>query len=81
MDRSRRSAGTSEIELEDIIKAALETGYDRLVNLGCSEGYYAVGIALKAREIEVYAFDVDPLARRQVHRLAKLNHTASVFSF
>jgi hypothetical protein len=69
-------AGTYEIELEDVIKTVLESGYDRLVNLGCAEGYYAVGIALKVHEIEVYAFDIDPLARRQVRRLAKLNHTA-----
>jgi hypothetical protein len=69
-------AGTYEIEIEDIIKKVLQTGYDRFVNLGCAEGYYAVGIALKARDVEIYAFDVDPFSRRQVHRLAKLNRTS-----
>jgi hypothetical protein len=69
-------AGTYEIELQDIIKAVLRAGYNRFVNLGCAEGYYAVGIALKACGIEVCAFDVDAFARRQVRRLAKLNHSS-----
>jgi hypothetical protein len=69
-------AGTYEIELQDIFKQILRNGYSRFVNLGCAEGYYAVGVAVKDRRIEVIAIDVDPFARKQVHRLAKLNHTS-----
>jgi hypothetical protein len=66
-------AGTYEMELEDVIEEIIECGYDRIVNLGCAEGYYAVGLACRNHKAEVLAFDLDPFARTQVRRLAQLN--------
>jgi hypothetical protein len=69
-------AGTYEMELSDVIGEIIIGGYDRIVNLGCAEGYYAVGLALQNDNFEVFAFDLDPLARRQARRLAILNQVA-----
>ena len=66
-------AGTYEMELEDVIEEIIWRGYDRIVNLGCAEGYYAVGLALADRKPEVLAFDFDPISRIQARRLAQLN--------
>jgi ribosomal protein L11 methylase PrmA len=66
-------AGAYELELEDIIDDIAHRGYGRIVNIGCAEGYYAVGLALLDHKPEVFAFDLDPIARRQVRRLARLN--------
>src|SRR5271165_207536 len=66
-------AGTYEMELEDVIEEIIGRGYDRIVNLGCAEGYYAVGLALADRKPEVSAFDLDPFSRIQARRLAQLN--------
>jgi hypothetical protein len=66
-------AGAYELELDDIIDDIARHGYDRIVNIGCAEGYYAVGLALLDRKAQVFAFDVDPIARRQARRLARLN--------
>jgi hypothetical protein len=66
-------AGAYELELDDIIDDIARYGYDRIVNIGCAEGYYAVGLALLDRKPEVFAFDLDPIARRQARRLARLN--------
>lgn len=66
-------AGTYEMELEDVIEEIIGCGYDRIVNLGCAEGYYAVGLACRDHKAEVLAFDLDPFARTQVRRLAQLN--------
>jgi hypothetical protein len=69
-------AGAYESELEDIIDDIARHGYDRIVNIGCAEGYYAVGLALLDHKPEVFAFDLDPIARRQARRLARLNRVS-----
>jgi hypothetical protein len=66
-------AGSYEMELQDIIAQIGRHGYDRIVNIGCAEGYYAVGLALLDRRCKVLAFDSDPFARSQTRRLAGLN--------
>jgi hypothetical protein len=66
-------AGSYEMELVDIIEEIIRSGYERIVNLGCAEGYYAVGLACRDHKPEVLAFDLDPFARTQARRLAQLN--------
>src|SRR5271165_2386350 len=66
-------AGSYEMELRDLIEEIIRSGYDRIVNLGCAEGYYAVGLACRDHKPEVLAFDLDPFARTQARRLAQLN--------
>jgi hypothetical protein len=65
--------GAYEIELADIIEEIIRRGYSRILNIGCAEGYYAVGLALRHRACEVFAFDIDPICRSQTRRLAGLN--------
>src|SRR5208283_2719645 len=66
-------AGAYEMELADIVAAIPGVGYDRIVNIGCAEGYYVVGLALLDRKADLFAFDRDPFARCQLKRLAELN--------
>src|SRR4051794_40351820 len=37
--------GCYERELHGLVEAAVADGYDDIVNIGCAEGYYAVGLA------------------------------------
>jgi hypothetical protein len=64
--------GCYELEIQDIVEAAIGTSYDRVINVGCAEGYYAVGLAWRMPQTEIVAFDLDPMARRQTRRLAAL---------
>jgi len=64
--------GCYELELHGIVEAAIACRYDRVINVGCAEGYYAVGFAWRMQDTEVIAFDVDPIARRQTRRLAAM---------
>jgi hypothetical protein len=50
--------------------------YDRVVNIGCSEGYYAIGLALWLPSALVFAFDIDPLARQLCDKMASLNQVS-----
>jgi hypothetical protein len=38
--------GCYEAELHGVIACALNTTYDTIIDIGCAEGYYAVGLAL-----------------------------------
>lgn len=67
--------GTYEKELHPIIE---EFGhYRQLIDVGCAEGYYAVGIARKFPHINVHAFDINEAARNMCRELADLNMVSS----
>jgi hypothetical protein len=68
--------GSYELEIHPAIAASLRRGYRRIVNVGCGEGYYAVGYARALPGATVHAFDLDVLARRRLRTLACLNGVA-----
>ena len=53
--------------------AILKSNYDSIVDVGCAEGYYAVGLALKFPQAKVFAFDAEPLAQQLCAEMAALN--------
>lgn len=65
--------GSYEAELHPIIARIVEHSYDTIIDVGCAEGYYAVGLAVVIPAAKVYAFDTDFISRAQVRRLATLN--------
>jgi precorrin-6B methylase 2 len=68
--------GSYERELHPAICRALAARPSHFINVGCADGYYAVGFALAAPQGAVRAFDVDPVARRLCRRLASSNGVA-----
>lgn len=65
-----------EKELAPVFTDLLDEGFDVFVDVGSSEGFYAVGFALKSPGTRVAAFDVDPLSRRLCRWLASANGVA-----
>ena len=65
--------GSYESELHSVLDTLLANNYATVVDIGCAEGYYAVGLALRLRGAEVYAFDIDVRARQACEELARLN--------
>lgn len=65
--------GSYEIELNSIIEEIIENDYKNIIDVGCAEGYYAIGLAYRMPKVEVFAFDVDFISRGQAKRLARLN--------
>src|SRR5262245_44644341 len=49
-----RWLGCYEAELHPWIEAAVGRGYQRIINIGCAEGYYACGFAQRLRSAEVF---------------------------
>ena len=65
--------GSYETELHQWVTAIINTDYGKIINVGCAEGYYAVGLALKVPETRVFAFDIDPRARQLCEKMAEKN--------
>lgn len=66
--------GSYERELHPILSAINNHSYSEIINVGCAEGYYAVGFALKFPDAKIYAYDVKQQAQEHCLLLAQLNH-------
>jgi hypothetical protein len=66
--------GCYERELEEPLQRLSKIDYCKIVDIGCAEGYYAVGLAIRYPGARVIAYDVDERARSLCGRMAKLNH-------
>lgn len=65
--------GCYEEELHTVIGDLSSNRYDCLLNIGCAEGYYAVGLKRVLPDIRVCAFDIDESAQRACRSLAARN--------
>ena len=65
--------GSYEMELEPVLQKMFKRKYDYFINVGCDEGYYAVGIAKKIPGVKVIAFDCNKDAQKRCSALAELN--------
>jgi hypothetical protein len=65
--------GSYESELHPALEMLLTRNYNAVVDIGCAEGYYAVGLGLRLKEAEIYAFDTDPRGREACAEMARLN--------
>ncbi len=65
--------GSYERELHPVLTRICSQGYREIVNIGCAEGYYAVGLAMRIPGAKVYAFDTNPEAITLCREMAVLN--------
>ena len=68
--------GAYELELHRVVRQVVQQEYDTLIDIGCAEGYYLVGLALKMPRVAACGFDLDERARDTCRRLAELNGVA-----
>jgi hypothetical protein len=68
--------GCYEMECNPFIEEICSRPYDQVINIGASEGYYAVGLAMRMRTAKIVAFETSPGSRRLCERLARLNGVA-----
>jgi hypothetical protein len=65
--------GSYEQELHAVIEEIIIDPPSTIVDIGCAEGYYAVGFARRLTSTAVYAFDTDLNAREYCKDLATRN--------
>jgi SAM-dependent methyltransferase len=66
--------GCYERELHPVIEDICKTDYSEIVDIGCAEGYYAIGLGRRIPTAKVFAYDIDSRARAACHAMAKANH-------
>ena len=68
--------GSYERELHPILEKICITDYSEIVDIGCAEGYYAVGLAMRLPKTTVFAYDTDRDAIRFCKKMAEINNVA-----
>jgi len=59
--------------LQPFIEEAINAQYPTVLNIGCAEGYYAVGMARRMMNTRVLAYDLNPTAQTTCAELAAKN--------
>ncbi len=70
---STKLFGLYEFEILGAIDVALKRDPKTIINVGCSEGYYAIGLARCRPDIDVFAMDIDPDSLDLCAKYAKIN--------
>ena len=71
--------GTYEYELQPFIEGWAVHVFDAVINIGCADGYYAVGLARRLPHSRIYAYDTDENARTICQKVAEANGVDSRF--
>jgi len=51
----------------------MKRNFDRIINIGCAEGFYAVGFARRFPNATVLAYDIEPIERSRCKTMARIN--------
>ena len=71
--------GSYEESIQDWIKEIIECKhYETILDIGCAEGYYACGFAIKMPKTNIIGYDIDEEARNNSMELKKLNDLTNV---
>lgn len=73
--------GSYEAPIQKWIQEVISNKYENIINIGCVEGYYAVGLALTSQNSTVYAYDIDAEALLLCKELARSNNVESRIKF
>lgn len=69
--------GTYEREVQPVLEAICSQKYSEIVNVGCAEGFYAVGLAMRLPQAKVFAFDTNEEAKLFCRQMAELNNVGN----
>jgi hypothetical protein len=70
---SPKLVGSYEAELHPFIERVTSGSYDVVIDIGCAEGYYAVGFLFRMKTARCVAFDSESQARTLCREMAELN--------
>jgi hypothetical protein len=72
-DTAAKLMGVYEDELHDFVEQAIAKNPDLVINVGCAEGYYSVGLASRLSNSQVLAVDIEPRSADIVKDTATAN--------
>ena len=78
---STKLLGCYEFELENVIVKAIERKPKTIINVGCADGYYAIGMARALADATVFAMDIDEMSIWECREMALKNDVADRMQF
>lgn len=75
-DVAPKLLGIYESELHELMLKIRASDYATIINIGCAEGYYAVGLARLIPRATIYAFDANEQAQSVCRTAASVNGVA-----
>lgn len=69
--------GSYEAELTDVLTKFKYNNYTLVIDIGCAEGYYAIGLAVQFPSATVQAYDTDAKALEYCKQLAAINNVTN----
>ncbi len=66
--------GVYEEILHETIKKVMGRGYTTMIDIGCAEGYYLIGIGKKSPQTKLIGYDIDEKALALTEELYTKNH-------
>jgi 2-polyprenyl-3-methyl-5-hydroxy-6-metoxy-1,4-benzoquinol methylase len=76
-DLAPKLLGCYEAELHPAIAKAISRAPKNIINVGCAEGYYAIGMARALPQSKIFAFDTNEAAQVICGRAAAANQVAA----
>jgi hypothetical protein len=76
-----RLLGAYEASLAPVIEQIVSRPYARVIDVGCAEGYYAVGLARRMPKAHIMARDIMPDALHKCQKLARANGVEGQISY
>ncbi len=73
-DEAAKLLGFYEEEIHPALERAIAAEPDLVMNVGCAEGFYAVGLARRLPNARTLAFDIDPTAQNVCRKTAMVNY-------
>lgn len=72
--------GSYEEPIHNLIKeiVANKRKYKRILDIGCAEGYYAVGFAVNMPDVDVFAYDINDNAREKINKMIEINDARNI---
>lgn len=71
-----RLLGCYEHELHPHIQRLMAVDFETVLNIGCADGYYAVGLAMHMPKVRIFAHDINEIAQTSCREVAALNAVA-----
>jgi hypothetical protein len=68
--------GSYEREFHPVLEKICSNEYSEIVNIGCAEGYYAIGLAMRIPTAKVFAYDTNNEAIDLCKQMARMNNVA-----
>lgn len=77
-DTGGKLLGIYETELYEEIEEVIKSNPDLIINYGCAEGFYGLGLAMRLPNTKVVLFDISPTAMTVSKENAQVNEITNV---